>query len=96
MWIAILTLMTTRGPTCSLLKGGGPAMRRIKRFVQVKKRETQSQIARQCNGNPPDELVVRLLEGRLEAFRLLEHYLDRLEEEEILASGSASAFSPHG
>ena len=71
-------------------------MRRVKRFVQTKKRETEAQIARQSNGKPPDETMMRLLQGRLEAFKLLGHYLDRLEEEDILVSGSASAFSPQG
>ncbi len=71
-------------------------MRRVKRFVQTKKRETEALIAKQGNGSPRDELFAHMLEGRLEAFRLLAHYLDRLEEEEILLSGSASAFSPQG
>jgi hypothetical protein len=71
-------------------------MRRVKRFVQTKKRETEAQIAKQGNGRPPDELLVHMLEGRLEAYKLLTHYLDRLEEEDVLLSGSASAFSPQG
>ena len=72
-------------------------MRRVKRFVQAKKRETESQIAKQGNGKrPPDELCVHMLEGRLEAYTLLAHYLDRLEEEDVLLNGSASAFSPQG
>ena len=71
-------------------------MRKIKRFVQTKKRETEAQIARQYNRRPPDELLVHMLEGRLEAYRVLAHYLDRLEEEEVLVNGSASAFSPQG
>jgi hypothetical protein len=71
-------------------------MRRVKRFVQTKKRQTEAQIAKQGNGTPPDEQFIRFLEGRLEAFKLLVHYLDRLEEEEILLNGSASAFSPQG
>jgi hypothetical protein len=71
-------------------------MRKIKRFVQTKKRETEAQIARQCNGRPPDELLVHMLEGRLEAYKVLAHYLDRLEEQEVLVNGSASAFSPQG
>lgn len=71
-------------------------MRRVKRFVQTKKRETEEQLAKQGNGNPPDEPLMQLLEGRLEAFKLLSRYLDRLEEEDILLNGSASAFSPQG
>jgi hypothetical protein len=71
-------------------------MRRVKRFVQTKKRETEAQIAKQSNGKPPDELLVRMLEGRLEAYKLLAQYLDRLEEEDVLINGSASAFSPQG
>jgi hypothetical protein len=71
-------------------------MRRVKRFVQAKKRETEALIAKQHNGGPRDEPFAQLLEGRLEAFRLMAHYLDRLEEEEVLLSGSASAFSPQG
>ena len=71
-------------------------MRRIRRFLQDKKRETREQIAKQGNGRPHDQLLLRSLEGRLEAFELLTRYLDRLEEEEVLLSGSASAFSPQG
>ena len=71
-------------------------MRRVKRFVQAKKRETEAQIAKQCNGRAPDELLVHTLEGRLEAYKVLAHYLDRLEEEDVLLNGSASAFSPQG
>lgn len=71
-------------------------MRRVKRFVQAKKRETESQIAKQGNGKPPDELLVHMLEGRLEAYKLLALYVDRLEEEDVLLNGSASAFSPQG
>ena len=71
-------------------------MRRLKRFVQMKKRETEALIAKQGNGSPPDELLVHLLAGRLEAYKLVTHYMDRLEEEEILLKGSASAFSPQG
>ena len=71
-------------------------MRRIKRFVQEKKRETEAHIAKQCNGRPPDELLLHTLEGRLEAYKVLGRYLDRLEEEEVLLTGSASAFSPQG
>lgn len=71
-------------------------MRRVRRFVQTKKRETESQIAEQGNGRPPDELLLNMLEGRLEAYKLLAHYLDCLEEEDVLLSGSASAFSPQG
>ena len=71
-------------------------MRRVKRFVQTKKRETEAQIARQYNGRPPDELVVHMLQGRLDAYKVLAHYLDRLEEEDVLVAGSASAFSPQG
>jgi hypothetical protein len=71
-------------------------MRRIKRFVQTKKRETEAQISRQRRASPRDELLMRSLEGRFEAFKLLEHYLDRLEEEDILLNGSVSAFSPQG
>lgn len=71
-------------------------MHRVKRFVQTKKRETEAQIAKSCNGGPPDELLVQMLEGRLEAYRVLSHYLDRLEEEDVLVTGSASAFSPQG
>ena len=71
-------------------------MRRVKRFVQTKKRETEEQIAKQGKGSPPDEPLMHLLEGRLEAFNLLSRYLDRLEEEDILLNGSGSAFSPQG
>ncbi len=71
-------------------------MRRVRRFLQAKKRETEAQITKQGNGGSPDELIMRSLKGRLEAFELLAHYLDRLEEEEVLLSGSASAFSPQG
>jgi hypothetical protein len=73
-------------------------MRRVKRFVKTKKRETEAQIAKQGkrNGKPPDELLTHMLEGRLEAYKLLAHYLDRLEEEDVLLNGSASAFSPQG
>ena len=71
-------------------------MRRVRRFLQIKKRETEAQIAEQDNGRPPDALLMHTLQGRLEAFKLLVHYLDRLEEEEILLNGSASAFSPQG
>ncbi len=71
-------------------------MRRVKRFVRTKKRETEALLAKQRNGGPKDEPFAHLLEGRLEAFRLLVHYLDRLEEEEVLLSGSTSAFSPQG
>ena len=71
-------------------------MRRVRRFLQAKKRETEAQIAEQGSNGPPDDLLMRSLEGRLEAFKLLTRYLDRLEEEEILLHGSASAFSPQG
>ena len=71
-------------------------MRRVKRFLQTKKRETEAQIAEQGSNGPPDDLLMRSLEGRLEAFKLLTRYVDRLEEEEILLNGSASAFSPQG
>jgi hypothetical protein len=71
-------------------------MRRVKRFVKTKRRETEALIARQGNGSPRDELLAHVLEGRLEAFSLLAHYLDRLEEEDVLLNGSASAFSPQG
>ena len=71
-------------------------MRRVKRFVQTKKRETEAQIAKQGNGKTHDELLARMLEGRLEAYKLLAQYLDRLEEEDVLINGSASAFSPQG
>ncbi len=71
-------------------------MQKLKQFVQIKKRETAAQIARRSNKKPSDEAFIRLLQGRLEAFDLMVHYLDRLEEEEILLNGSASAFSPQG
>lgn len=71
-------------------------MRRLKQFVQIKKRETAAQIVRRSSGKPSDESLNRLLQGRLEAFELMVHYLERLEEEEILLNGSASAFSPQG
>ena len=71
-------------------------MRRVRTFLQAKKRETEAQIAKQGNGRPPNELLMRSLEGRLEAFELLTRYLDRVEEEEVLLSGSPSAFSPQG
>ena len=71
-------------------------MRRVKRFVQTKKRETEAQIAKQYNGRPPDELLVHMLEGRLEAYKVLAPSLDRLEEEDVRLNGSASAFSPQG
>ena len=71
-------------------------MRRVKRFVQTKKRETEEQLAKQGNGNPPDELLMRTLEGRLQAFNLISHYIDRLEEQDILLKGSVCAFSPQG
>ncbi len=71
-------------------------MHRVRRFVQANKRETEALIARQRNGGPRDELTAHLLEGRLEAFRLMNHYLDRLEEEDVLLRGGASAFSPQG
>lgn len=71
-------------------------MRRVRKFLQTKKRETEMQIAQQNNGGPPDEQIMQWLQGRLEAFTLLGYYLDRLEEEDILRNGSASAFSPQG
>jgi hypothetical protein len=71
-------------------------MRRVKRFAQAMKRETEAQISQQRNASPPDVWLIRFLEGRLEAFDLLERYLDRLEEEDVLVHGSASAFSPQG
>jgi hypothetical protein len=71
-------------------------MHRVKRFVQTKKRETEEELAKQGNGSPPDELLIHMLEGRLEAFRLMARYLDQLEEQDILLKGSVSAFSPQG
>ena len=71
-------------------------MLRLKQFLQIKKRETATQIARRSNKKPSDEALIRLLQGRLEAFDLMVNYLDRLEEEETLLNGSATAFSPQG
>lgn len=71
-------------------------MRRVKRFVQTKKREVEEELAKLDNGSPPDELLMRTLEGRLEAFELISSYLERLEEQDILLKGSGSAFSPQG
>ena len=70
-------------------------MRRLKTFVEHQRRETESRIARQKKGCPPDATSLSYLEGRLEALRLMSQYIDHLEEKDILLNGTASAFSPH-
>jgi len=71
-------------------------MRRVKNFVDQEIRETEAKIANRgsktVRGAPP----LSFLEGRLEALTLLSHYIDRLEERDIMRNGSASAFSPQG
>jgi hypothetical protein len=71
-------------------------MRRVKRFVEQQRRETEAEIARRGNGSPPGAPSLSFLEGKLEALKLMVHYIDRLEEEDVLLNGSASAFSPQG
>jgi hypothetical protein len=71
-------------------------MRRVKRFVEQQRRETEAKIARQGNGSPPGAPSLSFLEGRLEALNVMAHYIDRLEEKDVLLNGSASAFSPQG
>ncbi len=71
-------------------------MCRVRRYVQTMIRQTEAQISEHRNASPPDLWLIRFLEGRLEAFHFLECYLDRLDEEDVLLHGSASAFSPQG
>jgi hypothetical protein len=71
-------------------------MRRVKKFVEQKRRETEEQITKQQTPTAVDEPFVHFLQGRLEAFTVLSHYIDRLEEEDKLLNGAGSAFSPQG
>jgi hypothetical protein len=71
-------------------------MRRVKNFIEQERRETEARIANRGRNPSRGAPSLSFLEGRLEALNLLSHYIDRLEEKDIMRNGSASAFSPQG
>ncbi len=79
-----------------LLPEGGFEVRRLKRFVEQQKKETEARLHRQSRQPTPEEPSPGFLQGKLEALDLLSHYIDHLEEQDLLLKGSASAFSPQG
>jgi hypothetical protein len=71
-------------------------VRRLKRFVEQQRRETQARLHRQSSRPAQDAASQGFLQGKLEALDLLSRYIDHLEEQDALLNGSASAFSPQG
>jgi len=71
-------------------------MRRLKRFLEQQKRETEARLQGRSSEPAPDDPAPEFLAGRLEALDALARYIDHLEEQDVLINGSASAFSPQG
>ena len=71
-------------------------MRRLKRFVEQQRRETQARMHRRRSRPAQDAASQGFLQGKLEALDSLSRYIDHLEEQDALLNGSASAFSPQG